>query len=256
MNLDQERADFETLALQLHKAKRAACDPATDDTPDLEPTAESLFWRTDDGMYGVKQFNAAWWAWRMRAEVAHSVESNLVNALRQEVEAPTFMGEPVGFAPRSTVMMTADESGPSDLDIDPSKNPHDPTYRGPTDDELGFAAFAADWIERWPPGTAVPAWELCVGKQRWVAVGKAVRDACKKNSVLSFQMDMTTGPLWIRHNGAVMPLNDEAKALAVKCTECDGRGSICVGRSGLADDGNAPEFDVCEGCFGSGVLKP
>ena len=62
MNIEQERERFEDAALAHFIAQRAA-GKAQDDNGS-EASKEALFWRTSDGNYGVKQFNAAWWGWR------------------------------------------------------------------------------------------------------------------------------------------------------------------------------------------------
>lgn len=74
MNLDQERSTFEQAALQLMVTQRAAGVPIVDDDLELPVAQDSVFWRDEKGDYGVKMFNAAWWAWALRARLACDAE--------------------------------------------------------------------------------------------------------------------------------------------------------------------------------------
>ena len=65
--MELERDQFEEVALTHFVAQRAAGVQISGDNG-CEPTRESLFWRTDEGDYGVRMFNAAWWGWREAAK--------------------------------------------------------------------------------------------------------------------------------------------------------------------------------------------
>lgn len=54
----QQRIEFETAMFELYSRRGWLTDPEGGDG-----TPEALFWREDSGMYGVKQFNAAWYGW-------------------------------------------------------------------------------------------------------------------------------------------------------------------------------------------------
>lgn len=56
------RPAFEAAALE-HFAQRRAEGKAIDDNGS-PATAESLFWKTPSGDYGVQMFNAAWWGYQ------------------------------------------------------------------------------------------------------------------------------------------------------------------------------------------------
>lgn len=58
-----EREAFEAAAYALYQSKRAAGTPMVDDLPE-GTTPEGLFWKQEDGSYGVLMFNAAWWGWQ------------------------------------------------------------------------------------------------------------------------------------------------------------------------------------------------
>lgn len=64
--MELERDKFEEVALAHFVAQRAAGVQISGDNG-CEPTRESLFWRTDEGDYGVRMFNAAWWGWKESA---------------------------------------------------------------------------------------------------------------------------------------------------------------------------------------------
>lgn len=64
--MEFERDQFEEVALAHFVAQRAAGVQISGDNG-CEPTRESLFWRTNEGDYGVRMFNAAWWGWKEAA---------------------------------------------------------------------------------------------------------------------------------------------------------------------------------------------
>lgn len=57
------RDQFEEVSLAHFVAQRATGAQISGDNG-CEPTREALFWRTSEGDYGVKMFNAAWWGWK------------------------------------------------------------------------------------------------------------------------------------------------------------------------------------------------
>lgn len=59
---DASRQAFEDAAWAEYLKARA--QGPVDGDVDGEPTREGLFWRKPSGAYGVKQWNAGWWAWR------------------------------------------------------------------------------------------------------------------------------------------------------------------------------------------------
>ena len=65
--MEFERDQFEEVALAHFVAQRAAGVQISGDNG-CEPTRESLFWRTNEGDYGVRMFNAAWWGWKSATE--------------------------------------------------------------------------------------------------------------------------------------------------------------------------------------------
>lgn len=64
--MELERDQFEEVALAHFVAQRAAGVQISGDNG-CEPTRESLFWRDENGNYGVLMFNAAWWGWKEAA---------------------------------------------------------------------------------------------------------------------------------------------------------------------------------------------
>ena len=56
---------FEDAAYALYQQKRTAGTLPPDDG---DGSRESLFWKQENGEYGVLMFNAAWWGWQARAE--------------------------------------------------------------------------------------------------------------------------------------------------------------------------------------------
>lgn len=58
LNSGDLRKDFENLAYQKYLAQKAA--GKLDPTAEGDGTPEALFWKQDDGSYGVLMFNAAW----------------------------------------------------------------------------------------------------------------------------------------------------------------------------------------------------
>lgn len=61
------RVEFERRCLDHFKAKRAAGVPIIDDNGS-PATTEALFWRDENGHYGVQAFNVAWIAYRWGVE--------------------------------------------------------------------------------------------------------------------------------------------------------------------------------------------
>lgn len=59
---EQMRAEFEESALAYTIERRAAGMAHHDNG--APSTRESLFWRTENGAYGVILYNPAWWAWK------------------------------------------------------------------------------------------------------------------------------------------------------------------------------------------------
>ena len=58
LNSGELRKDFEQLAYQHYLAQKAA--GKLDPTAEGDGTPEALFWKQEDGSYGVRMFNAAW----------------------------------------------------------------------------------------------------------------------------------------------------------------------------------------------------
>lgn len=56
--LETQRAEFE---VTMHELSQRNPGGAMSDGGDGTP--EALFWRTETGLYGVRQFNAAWYGW-------------------------------------------------------------------------------------------------------------------------------------------------------------------------------------------------
>jgi len=79
MNLDQIRSEFEQAAMQHFVAQREA-GKAVDDNGS-PPTPEALFWKDEQGNYGVKMFNAAWWGWKNATAVSAVYVQSLENLL-------------------------------------------------------------------------------------------------------------------------------------------------------------------------------
>ena len=69
IDLNKERDAFEEAALALFIQRREAGMRMRGDDPEVPATRESVFWRDERGEYGVKAFNAAWWAWQERAKL-------------------------------------------------------------------------------------------------------------------------------------------------------------------------------------------
>lgn len=65
------RVKFERRCLEHFKAKRDAGVPIIDDNGS-PATAEALFWRDQNGQYGVQAFNVAWIAFRWGVEFGRS----------------------------------------------------------------------------------------------------------------------------------------------------------------------------------------
>jgi hypothetical protein len=68
LDINRERATFERLTFDyfLHRREAGHIDPSDQG----DGTPEALFWKDDLGNYGVRMFNAAWWAWKARAAIA------------------------------------------------------------------------------------------------------------------------------------------------------------------------------------------
>lgn len=67
-DIDAERARFEQAAMDHFHTRRQQGNVLDDNGSPI--TRESLFWRTDEGDYGVRMFNAAWWGWKEASRVA------------------------------------------------------------------------------------------------------------------------------------------------------------------------------------------
>lgn len=67
--LEQERPVFEAVAYNNYLLQRG--NGIVNDVQGEPHTPEQLMWREPDGSYGVRQFNAAWWAWKARAMYQH-----------------------------------------------------------------------------------------------------------------------------------------------------------------------------------------
>lgn len=63
--MNSERELFEEAVFDHYRAIKAA-GWSNPDEGDM--TRESLFWLQPDGLYGVVNLNAAWWAWQKSAE--------------------------------------------------------------------------------------------------------------------------------------------------------------------------------------------
>lgn len=65
LNIEAEIKAFEDASHEHYLSMRKA-GLVIDDSVELLPK-ESLFWRKEDGSYGVASMNAAWWGWFNRA---------------------------------------------------------------------------------------------------------------------------------------------------------------------------------------------
>lgn len=59
---DENVVAFETACVEKFKGWRACGNSAEDNG--APPTREALCWKTEDGEYGVRALNAAWWGWQ------------------------------------------------------------------------------------------------------------------------------------------------------------------------------------------------
>ena len=64
-DIDAERARFEQAAMDHFHTRRQQGNVLDDNGCPI--TRESLFWKDENGNYGVRMFNAAWWGWKEAA---------------------------------------------------------------------------------------------------------------------------------------------------------------------------------------------
>ena len=79
MNLDQERADYENHTWDYYQRLKTAGWSHSDEGD--SSSREALFWRASNGQYGVRQLEAAWQGWLMRAALVPQVTSQDVARL-------------------------------------------------------------------------------------------------------------------------------------------------------------------------------
>lgn len=65
MNIDQERANYENHTWDYYQRLKTAGWSHSDEGD--SSSREALFWRAGNGQYGVRQLEAAWRGWLMRA---------------------------------------------------------------------------------------------------------------------------------------------------------------------------------------------
>lgn len=65
------RESFEKAAYDHYLQRKAA--GKVDPSAEGDGTPEAMFWRDENGNYGVLMFNAAWWGWQAGIEAAAQV---------------------------------------------------------------------------------------------------------------------------------------------------------------------------------------
>jgi hypothetical protein len=83
MSTPTSRQAFEDLIWQFYQAKKAHGFSRPDEG---DPNnRESLFWKAEDGSYGVRQIEAAWQGWQLAKADSHVMLTSLYEMHREHV---------------------------------------------------------------------------------------------------------------------------------------------------------------------------
>ena len=89
MNIDQERADYENHTWDYYQRLKTAGWSHSDEGD--SSSREALFWRASNGQYGVRQLEAAWQGWLMRAALAKASLAPVVGDVLPAIGSHVFI---------------------------------------------------------------------------------------------------------------------------------------------------------------------